>query len=277
MSNQRTISGAFELESVTLHSGIVARMVFHPAPPNSGIVFRRTDVTPFEVIEATVANVSNTDRCTQLTNQNGYSVSMVEHVMSALRGMGVDNAVIDVSGEEIPILDGSAVTIAAKIAEAGLSEQQAEKKYFRLKKTVRVEEGKSFLEASPYDGISFAIGFKNEHNLPFLTDQTAFFIVGVHDYPHDIAPARTFGYEKEIHFLKSKGLIKGASLENAVLIGERGIVSDLRFQDEFARHKLLDAIGDLALIPPILAKIEGDRTSHRLNTRLAREVLNCLH
>lgn len=277
MKNQLTIVGSIKLESTTLHSGITACMAIHPAPPNNGIVFRRTDVTPFEMIAATVENVSNTERCTQLMNHKGYSISMVEHVLSALRGMGIDNAIIDVNGEEIPVLDGSSFTIAAKIAEIGLSEQQVEKRDLRLKKVVRVEVGRSFLEASPSDETSYAIGFKNEHNLPFLTDQTAFFNVGVHDYLSDIAPARTFGYEIEVDHLKSKGLIKGASLENAVLIGESGIISHLRFQDEFARHKLLDIIGDLALVPPFLAKIEGDRTSHRLNTLLAREILNNLY
>ncbi|OAB76408.1 hypothetical protein PNBC_03065 [Paenibacillus crassostreae] len=260
-----------------MHRGISTCMTFHPAPPNSGIVFRRTDVTPFEVIKATVGNVSNTERCTQLKNHNNYSVSMVEHVMSALRGMDVDNVIVDINGEEIPVLDGSAVVIASKISKVGLLEQQVEKRYFRLKKTIRVEVGLSFIEASPFDGISYSIGFKNDHNLSFLTHQSAIFNVGTHDFLINIAAARTFGYEKEIDYLKSKGLIKGASLENALLIGRGKIIPNLRYPDEFARHKLLDVMGDLALLPPFLAKIDGERTSHHLNNLLAQEILNNIY
>ncbi|MGM1049133.1 MAG: UDP-3-O-acyl-N-acetylglucosamine deacetylase [Bacillota bacterium] len=274
---QQTIGSSFKLEGITIHSGIVTCMTLHPSRPNSGIVFRRTDVEPFEIIEAKVKNVSNTERCTQLTNHNGYSVSMVEHVMSALRGMAVDNAIIDINGEEIPVLDGSSLDIATKISEVGLSRQNVEKKYLRLKKNVRVEIGKSFLEAFPCSAMSYTIGFKNVHNLPFLSDQIAYFDFELNDYLSDIALARTFGYEKDINYLRSKELIKGASLGNAVLIGESGIMSNLRFQDEFARHKLLDVIGDLALIPPFLAKIKGERTSHHLNILLARKVLKHLY
>ncbi|MCM3785128.1 UDP-3-O-acyl-N-acetylglucosamine deacetylase [Neobacillus mesonae] len=277
MATQKTLNSSFKLEGITLHSGMTTSMIFHPAPPDSGIVFRRTDITPYETIKAAVNNVSNTDRCTQLSKHHSCSISMVEHVLSALRGMGVDNVIIEVNGKEIPVLDGSAVTIAERIKQVSLSDQKAEKRCFRLKKTIRVEQGKSYLQAVPCDEITYSIVFKNDHNLHFLTDQTAFFNGDPQNYLYDIAPARTFGFEHEVEYLKTKGLIKGASTENAVLIGNSGIISNLRYQDEFARHKLLDVIGDLALIPPFWAKIEGQRTSHHLNTLFAKEILKQLY
>ncbi|SFS36854.1 UDP-3-O-acyl-N-acetylglucosamine deacetylase [Paenibacillus sp. 453mf] len=277
MVNQRTLAHAIELNSITLHSGISASMTLHPAPADSGIHFRRTDLTPAEIISAVPYNVSSTDRCTQLTNEYHYSISMVEHVLSALRGMGVDNAIIETDGEEIPVLDGSSAMISDRIAETGLVEQHALKTYMRLTKAVRVQLGHSYLEALPSEEISYEIRFMNDHELPFLTNQTAYFNPGIHDYRSEISPARTFGFEQEVNALKSKGLIQGASLDNAVLIGNNQILSNLRYPDEFARHKLLDVIGDLALAPPFLAQIKGVRTSHRLNTLLAREIMNSLH
>ncbi|GAB6929189.1 UDP-3-O-acyl-N-acetylglucosamine deacetylase [Paenibacillus sp. JCM 10914] len=272
MGNQRTLVSSFKLQGITLHSGTLTNMTVHAARPNKGIVFRRVDTEPAQFIKATVDNVSNTERCTQLMNEYGYTVSMVEHILSALRGMGVDNAIIDLDGAEIPVLDGSAALIAARIAEVGLLEQQAPLRYYHLTKVIRVQVGRSFLTASPYEEVSYMIGFRNDHHLPFLADQTAVFHVAQDHYASEVAAARTFGYETELDGLRAKGLIKGASTDNAVLIGKSGILSDLRYENEFARHKLLDVIGDLALVPPFLAKIEGERTSHYLNMLLAREI-----
>lgn len=277
MEYQRTLAQPIELNSITLHSGIPASMTLHPAPADSGIRFRRADLSPGEIICAVPYNVSSTDRCTQLANERHYSISMVEHVMSALRGMGVDNAIIEADGEEIPVLDGSSVMISDRIAETGLVEQHALKKYMRLTKAVRVQIGRSYLEAIPAEEIAYEIQFTNDHELPFLTNQTAYFNPAIHDYRSEISPARTFGYEQEVNLLRSKGLIQGASMDNAVLIGNDRIMSDLRYPDEFARHKLLDVMGDLALAPPVLAKVRGVRTSHRLNTLLAREIMNNLY
>lgn len=276
MANQQTIAKSFTLTGVGLHSNKWVDVVFHPAPPDSGILFRRVDVSPHEIIQAKAQNVVNTQRCTEIANANGCAVAMVEHVLSALRGIDVDNVIIDVSGEEIPILDGSALAIASHIREIGLAQQDITRKVFRLRRTVRVEDGNALLEAVPSDNLSYAIEFKNDHNLSFLCDHTAFFDVRDHDYLKEIAPARTFGYEKEVEFLRSIGLIKGASLDNAVLIGEEAVISNLRFPDEFARHKLLDVIGDLALVPPFVARIRGERTSHKLNNLFAREIINHL-
>ncbi|WDH83655.1 UDP-3-O-acyl-N-acetylglucosamine deacetylase [Paenibacillus urinalis] len=277
MEYQRTLATPIEMNSITLHSGIPASMTIHPAPADSGILFRRADLSPVENISAVPHNVSSTDRCTQLTNEQHYSISMVEHVMSALRGMGVDNAIIEADGEEIPVFDGSSVMISDRIAETGLVEQHALKKYRRLTQAIRVQIGRSYLEAIPSEEISYEIQFTNDHEFPFLTNQIAYFNPAIHDYRSEISPARTFGFEQEVNLLRSKGLIQGASMDNAVLIGNSQILSDLRYPDEFARHKLLDVMGDLALAPPVLAQVRGVRTSHRLNTLLAREIMNNLH
>lgn len=274
---QKTIAGSFMLEGISIHSGTWTRMTLHPSEPGSGITFRRTDVTPPQIIEAKVENVASTERCTELRNQEGYSVSMVEHVLSALRGLSVDNALIDVNGEEIPGLDGSSFPIALKLLEVGLLEQKAEKKYFRLREKVRVQAGTAFISVSPASMTTYTIGFKNDHGLSFLDDQTAYFNDNPNDYIESVSPARSFCYEKELVSLRSKGLIKGATENIGVIIGPNGPLSTLRFQDEFARHKLLDVIGDLALLPPFLARIEGERTSHQLNMRLARQILEHLY
>ncbi|WP_405155498.1 UDP-3-O-acyl-N-acetylglucosamine deacetylase [Paenibacillus sp. FSL K6-0108] len=273
---QKTIRNSFTLGGVAIHSGNWSEMTLHSAQPNTGIVFRRVDIDPYEVIEAKIDNVSNTERCTQLKNLNGYSVSMVEHTLSAVRGMGIDNVIIDVNGEELPIFDGSSTDIAAKISEVGYLQQEIKKTYLHLQQKIRVEHGNSFLEAQPSSMISYCVCFKNEHNIAYLSDQTSNFNFIENNYLTDIAPARTFCFEKEIMYLKSKGLIQGASLEHGIVIGEEKIYPNLRFHDELARHKLLDLIGDLALNPPFHANIIGSGTSHYLNTLFARELLNNL-
>lgn len=244
----------------------------HPAEPDTGIVFRRVDVKPFEIIEAHIDNVSNTERCTELKNKNGYTVSMVEHTLSALRGMGIDNVLVDVHGEELPIFDGSSFFIATKIAKVGVLDQNVQKRHLRLNRTIRVEHNNSFLEAHPSPMLHYSVCFKNDHNVPSISDQTSHFSFMNNHYLTYIAPARTFCYEKEIVYLKNKGLIQGGSLDNGIVIGEHEIYPNLRFPDEFSRHKLLDLIGDLALIPSFSAKIEGEGISHYLNTLFAKEI-----
>lgn len=273
---QKTIRNSFTLDGIAIHSGILSEITLHSAQPNTGIIFRRVDVDPYEIIEAKIDNVSNTERCTQLKNKHGYTVSMVEHTLSAVRGMGIDNVIIDVNGEELPIFDGSSINIAAKISEVGHLQQEVKKSYLHLQQKVRVEHGNSFLEAHPSSMISYYVCFKNEHEIAYLSDQTSNFNFIENDYLTDIAPARTFCFEEEVTYLRSKGLIQGASLEHGVVIGEKEIYPNLRFHDELSRHKLLDLIGDLALNPSFHARIIGSGTSHYLNTRFARELLNNL-
>ncbi|UPK45055.1 UDP-3-O-acyl-N-acetylglucosamine deacetylase [Paenibacillus pabuli] len=273
---QKTIRNSFTLDGIAVHSGNLSEITLHSAQSNTGIVFRRVDVDPYEIIEAKIGNVSNTERCTQLKNMHGYTVSMVEHTLSAVRGMGIDNVIIDVNGEELPIFDGSSTNIAAKISEVGHLQQEVKKTYLHLQQKIRVEHGNSFLEAHPSSTISYCVCFKNEHNIAYLADQTSNFNFIENNYLTDIAPARTFCFEKEIMYLQSKGLIQGASLEHGIVIGEERIYPNLRFHDELARHKLLDLIGDLALNPPFHANITGSGTSHYLNTLFAQELLNNL-
>lgn len=273
---QKTIRNSFTLDGIAIHSGNLSEITLHSAQPNTGIVFRRVDVHPYEIIEAKIDSVSNTERCTQLKNMDGYVVSMVEHTLSAVRGMGIDNVIIDVNGEELPIFDGSATDIAAKILEVGHVQQEVKKTYLHIQQKVRVEHGNSFLEAHPSSMISYSVCFKNEHKMAYLSDQTSNFSFIENDYITDIAPARTFCFEEEVMYLKSKGLIQGASLDHGIVIGKQKIYPNLRFQDELSRHKLLDLIGDLALIPSFHATIIGSGTSHYLNTLFARELLNNL-
>ncbi|WJH31112.1 UDP-3-O-acyl-N-acetylglucosamine deacetylase [Paenibacillus sp. CC-CFT742] len=273
---QKTIRNRLTLDGIAIHSGNLSEITLHSAQPNTGIVFRRVDVDPYEIIEATIGNVSNTERCTQLKNKNGYAVSMVEHTMSAVRGMGIDNVIIDVNGEELPIFDGSSIHIAAKISEVGHLQQEVKKTYLHLQQKVRVEHGDSFLEAYPSSMISYCVCFKNEHKIAYLSDQMSNFNFIENDYLTDIAPARTFCFEEEIMYLRSKGLIQGASLEHGIVIGNKEIYPNMRFHDELSRHKLLDLIGDLALNPPFYANIIGSGTSHYVNTLFARELLNNL-
>ncbi|WP_337034358.1 UDP-3-O-acyl-N-acetylglucosamine deacetylase [Paenibacillus illinoisensis] len=273
---QKTIRNRFTLDGIAIHSGNVSEITLHSAQPNTGIVFRRVDVDPYEIIEARIGNVSNTERCTQLKNKQGYTVSMVEHTMSAVRGMGIDNVIIDVNGEELPIFDGSSTHIAAKISEVGHLQQEVKKTYLHLQQKVRVEHGDSFLEAYPSSMISYCVCFKNEHKIAYLSDQMSNFNFIENDYLTDVAPARTFCFEEEIMYLRSKGLIQGASLEHGIVVGNKEIYPNMRFHDELSRHKLLDLIGDLALNPPFHANIIGSGTSHYLNTLFARELLNNL-
>jgi UDP-3-O-acyl N-acetylglucosamine deacetylase len=273
---QKTIRNSFTLDGIAVHSGNLSAITLHSAQPNTGIVFRRVDVDPYEIIEARIGNVSNTERCTQLKNMHGYTVSMVEHTLSAIRGMGIDNVIIDVNGEELPIFDGSSTNIATKISEVGHLQQEAPIKYLHLQQKIRVEHGNSFLEAHPSSMISYCVCFKNEHKIAYLSDQTINFNFIDNNYLTEIAPARTFCFEEEIMYLKSKGLIQGASLDHGIVIGEKKIYPNLRFHDELSRHKLLDLIGDLALNPPFHAKIIGSGTSHYLNTLFAQELLNNL-
>jgi UDP-3-O-acyl N-acetylglucosamine deacetylase len=220
---QKTILSSFTLDGIAIHSGNLSEITLHSAQPNTGIVFRRIDVDPYEIIEAKIDNVSNTERCTQLKNMHGYTVSMVEHTLSAVQGMGIDNVIIDVNGEELPIFDGSSIEIATKISEVGHLQQEDKKKHLHLQKKVRVEHGNSFLEAHPSYMISYYVCFKNEHEIAYLSDQTSNFNFIENDYLTDIAPARTFCFEEEVMYLRSKGLIQGASLERGIVIGEKEV------------------------------------------------------
>lgn len=255
------------LVGVGLHSGADASVCFHPAPAGAGLVFR--DRVSGQEIPALAANVRDTSRCTRV-GLDGLEVQTVEHALSALAGLGVDDAVIEITAGELPAADGSAAPFVALIQSAGLRTQSGG---FSCPLTpaqpVTVSEGGSTLVALPSDQFRAAVVLDYPRH-PYLGTLGAVFDAGNGDYAAEIAPARTFGFLSEIEALRANGLGRGASRDNAVVLGEDRYETPLRFANELARHKLLDLIGDLALVGrPLLAQIIAVRPSHALNTRLA--------
>ena len=269
MSNRPRVTLATSssvFSGVGLHSGADASVCLRPAPPGAGLVFR--DGASGQEIPALAANVSDTSRCTRLSF-GGVEVQTVEHVLSALAGLGVDDAVIETTGGELPAGDGSAAAFAALIREAGVREQpEGIVSPLLLTQPVTVSQGDATLIALPSDRFQATVVLDYPRHA-YLGTLAAVFDLG--DYGHDIAPARTFGFLSEIEALRAHGLGLGASRENAIVLGEDAYETPLRFPNELARHKLLDLIGDLALMGrPLLAHVFALKPSHTLNARLAR-------
>ncbi len=258
---QRTIAGSFTLKGIGLHSGQPAEMTVAPGSPDSGIVF----LVGKDRVSASLDSLKDTQRGTTL---NG--VAVVEHFLSAAAGLGCDNLAVTVRGPELPVTDGSALPFAQAILEAGLVEQAADRHYLELPAPIKLESGPASLEARP------AHGFKVEFMVKFegFGEQTLIFDPARQSYLKEIAPARTFGYLEEAAELKKKGLALGASAENALILGKNGYVNEPRFADELVRHKILDLIGDLALLGrPLRAAIKANCSGHKLNTDLVRRIL----
>lgn len=268
---QTTISGSVSLTGPALHSGGVTTVTLHPAGPNTGILWRRTDIPGSPVIEARPDNVVNTQRCTVL-GSNGTVVRTVEHIMAALRGLSIDNCIIDVDGEEPPAADGSAATYVRLLQQVGTSVSTIRRKKVFLDAPVSVQDGRSSVIALPHDRLTITCVFTNDHNHPALQDQFAEYDLEPDVFVREIAPARTIGFIKEVEQLRKAGLALGGNLDIAVVVGEESILTPLRFPDEFVRHKILDLVGDLALLGHLNAHVVAIRPSHRLNTRLAREI-----
>ncbi len=264
---RQTLAGSSAvLSGVGLHSGAGASVRLLPAPSGTGLVFRRAG--DGQEIPALASNVSDTSRCTRLSF-NGFTVQTVEHVLSALAGLGVDDAVIEIDGSEVPAMDGSAAPFAAAILDAGLREQSASVPPITLTQPVFVSERGSTIVALPLETLSLTVVLDYPRQA-YLGAQAAVFGDAA-DYAGQIAPARTYGFLSEIEALRAAGLGLGASAENAVVLGETQYETPLRFPNELARHKLLDLIGDLALAGrPVCAEIIAVRPSHTLNVRLAR-------
>jgi UDP-3-O-[3-hydroxymyristoyl] N-acetylglucosamine deacetylase len=279
MLKQRTIKELVRTIGVGLHSGTRVELTLRPAPPDTGIVFRRVDLTPIVEFPASAMAVGDTRMASVLIHE-GARVSTVEHLMSAAAGMGIDNMVVDVSAEEIPIMDGSASSFVFLMQQAGVEEQPAAKKFIRVLKPVEVRDGKGSAEKwarlSPHTG--FKLDFFIEFNHPAVdgTTQRATVDFGKVSYVHDVARARTFGFMQDVEMLRGIGLARGGSLENAIVMDEYRILNSdgLRYDDEFVRHKILDAIGDLYLIGhPLLASYEAHKSGHALNNLLLRALL----
>jgi UDP-3-O-[3-hydroxymyristoyl] N-acetylglucosamine deacetylase len=279
MLRQRTIKQLVRTTGVGLHSGTKVELTLRPAAADTGIVFRRVDLDPVVEFRSNADIVGDTRMASVLT-KDGARVSTVEHLMSACAGLGIDNLYVDVTAEEIPIMDGSASSFVFLLQQAGMEEQGAAKKFIRVLKPVEVRQGSGATEKwarlTPYDG--FKLDFFIEFNHPAVdgTTQRAIVDFGKVSYVHDVARARTFGFMQDVESLRGMGLARGGSLENAIVMDEYRILNadGLRYEDEFVRHKILDAIGDLYLVgAPLLAGYEAHKSGHGLNNLLLRELL----
>jgi UDP-3-O-[3-hydroxymyristoyl] N-acetylglucosamine deacetylase len=279
MLKQRTVKQLVKTTGVGLHSGTKVELTLRPAPVDTGIVFRRVDLTPVVDFQASAMAVGDT-RMASTLESGGAKVSTVEHLMSACAGLGIDNLFVDITAEEIPIMDGSASSFVFLLQQAGLMEQSAAKKFSRILKPVEVREGQGDKEKwarlEPYDG--FKLKFFIEFNHPAVdgTGQTAEVDFGAESYVKEISRARTFGFMQDVETLRGIGLARGGSLENAIVMDEYRILNadGLRYENEFVRHKILDAIGDLYLVGhPLLAAYNAYKSGHSLNNLLLRALL----
>jgi UDP-3-O-[3-hydroxymyristoyl] N-acetylglucosamine deacetylase len=279
MLKQRTIKQLVRTTGVGLHSGTKVELTLRPAAVDTGIVFRRVDLDPVVEFPASADVVGDT-RMASVLIKDKARVSTVEHLMSACAGLGIDNLYVDVSAEEIPIMDGSASSFVFLLQQAGLQEQGSAKKFIRVLKAVEVRQGsgdsEKWARLAPHDG--FKLDFFIEFNHPAVdgTMQRASVDFGSVSYVHDVARARTFGFMQDVESLRGMGLARGGSLENAIVMDEYRILNadGLRYDDEFVRHKILDAIGDLYLVGyPLLASYEAHKSGHALNNQLLLALL----
>ena len=274
MLHQRTIAKTIETSGVGLHSGKKVEMTLRPASENSGIRFRRMDTDSLKEVHAIAENVTDTNLGTTIS-QNGTSVMTIEHLLSAFAGLGFDNVYIDLHGPEIPIMDGSAASFILLIESAGIEEQSAAKKFLRIKKNIRVEEDGKFAEFRPFDGYRLTFDIEFEH--PMIQNELTHFTFdfSTMNFLEHISRARTFGFLKDIESLRSNNLALGGSLDNAIVLDDYTIINKdgLRFEDEFVRHKILDAVGDLYLMGHILVgEYYGYKSGHDLNNKLIRKL-----
>lgn len=275
MLKQRTLKSIVRTTGVGLHSGAKVTLVLRPAAPDTGIVFRRVDLDPPVEMKADPHGVGDT-RMASCLEKDGAKLSTVEHLMSALAGLGIDNLYIDVDAAEIPIMDGSAGPFVFLLQSAGIEEQSAGKKFIRVKKPVEIREGDKWARLEPYEG--FRLSFSIVFNHPAVDQSGTRVEMDFADdsYTRDIARARTFGFTQDVEALRAQGLALGGSLDNAIVMDEYRVLNaeGLRQPDEFVRHKVLDAIGDLYLAGhPLLGAFSGHKSGHAMNNRLLRALL----
>jgi UDP-3-O-[3-hydroxymyristoyl] N-acetylglucosamine deacetylase/3-hydroxyacyl-[acyl-carrier-protein] dehydratase len=270
--SRKTLARPATVEGIGLHLGIRCKLTFQPARARQGIVFRRTDCPGLPRIRAHVSEVSGSDRNTQL-GKGDHAVHTVEHVLAAVTGMGIDDITIDMDGPEPPILDGSAAPFLTALLEAGVASLAGEPEFLHLSEPVRIIDGASVYEAYPHDGLELDVTIEFPH--PLIGKQSRRFTVTQDSFASELSRARTFGFVHEVDALRAKGLIKGASLDNAVVLDDSDILSGaLRWSDEFVRHKAMDCIGDLALAGArVQARIVAVKPSHRGTVTLVREMV----
>lgn len=275
MLKQRTLKTVIHASGVGLHGGVKVNLTLRPAAPDTGIVFRRVDLPEPVDIPAQAMLIGDTRMCSCL-EKDGVKVGTIEHLMSALCGLGIDNAWIDLDAPEVPILDGSAAPFAFLIQSAGIEEQNAAKKFIRVTRPIEVRDGDKWARFSPYEGyrLSFSIDFK--HPAIDKSAQEATIDFAEQSYVREVSRARTFGFMQEVEYLREHGLALGGGLENAIVLDEYRVLNldGLRYSDEFVKHKILDAVGDLYLLGhPLLADYASYKGGHALNNQLARALL----
>ena len=275
MAQQRTLQNMIRATGVGLHSGEKVYLTLRPAPVDTGIVFRRVDLDPVVEIPARADYVTETMLCTGLSHDGGKAMT-VEHLMSALAGLGVDNVYIELSAPEVPIMDGSSGPFVFLLQSAGVVEQNAPKRFIRILKPVEVREGDKVARFEPYAG--FRLGFTVEFSHPAIPASQSRAVVefSTENYIREVSRARTFGFMRDLEFMRERNLGLGGSMDNAIVLDEFRVLNDdgLRYTDEFVRHKILDAVGDLYLAgKPILGAYEGFKSGHALNNKLVRALL----
>jgi UDP-3-O-[3-hydroxymyristoyl] N-acetylglucosamine deacetylase len=275
MLKQRTLKAIESATGVGLHSGSKVALTLRPAPPNTGIVFCRVDLTPPVELKADPYAVGDT-RMASCLEKDGVKLGTVEHLMSALAGLGIDNLYVDVDAEEIPILDGSAAPFVYLLQSAGIVEQNAPKRFLRVRKIVEIQDGDKWARLSPYEG--FRLDFSIHFNHPAVDRSGTRVVVDFADqsYTRDIARARTFGFTQDLEAMHAQGLGLGGNLDTAIVMDEYRVLNadGLRLSGEFVRHKVLDAIGDLYLAgAPLLAEFAAHKSGHAMNNRLLRALL----
>jgi UDP-3-O-[3-hydroxymyristoyl] N-acetylglucosamine deacetylase len=272
---QRTLKESIRATGVGLHSGEKVYMTLRPAPPNNGLVFRRVDLEPPADLPADALSVGDTMLGTTL-EKDGARVATVEHLLSAFAGLGVDNAFIDLSAAEVPIMDGSAAPFVFLLQSAGLEEQNAPKRFVRVLKPVKVEDGDKWARFDPYRGFKVSLEIDFDHPVFHRHMQKISLQFSTTAFLKEISRARTFGFMQDIEYLRSRDLTLGGSLDNAIVMDDYRVLNEdgLRFRDEFVRHKVLDAIGDLYLLgASLIGEFTGYKSGHGLNNALLRALL----
>ena len=275
MIRQRTLKNVIRATGVGLHTGRKVFLTLRPAPPDTGIIFRREDLSPAIEIAARAENVGDTSLSTSLVSGEAR-ISTVEHLLSAFAGLGIDNAYVDLSASEVPIMDGSAGPFVFLIQSAGVEEQNRSKRFIRVKREVSVEDGDKWARFEPFDG--FKVSFAIEFDHPYFVQRSrhAEIDFSTTSFVKEVSRARTFGFMKDVELLRSQNLALGGSLDNAVVVDDYRVLNEdgLRYEDEFVKHKILDAIGDLYLLGhSLIGAFRGHKSGHELNNRLLRKIL----
>jgi UDP-3-O-[3-hydroxymyristoyl] N-acetylglucosamine deacetylase len=275
MIKQRTLKNIIRATGVGLHTGKKVYLSLRPAPVNTGIIFRRIDLDPVVEIKACPENVGDTQLNTTLV-KDGTRISTIEHLLSALAGFGIDNAYIDVSADEVPIMDGSAGPFVFLIQSAGIEEQNDLKQFIRIREPLLMEQGDKWAKFEPFDG--FKVGFQIDFSHPAFNENNSFAEIdfSTTSFVKEVSRARTFGFMRDVELLRQNNLILGGSLDNAIVVDEYRVLNEdgLRYEDECVKHKILDAIGDLYLLGhSLIGSFQGFKSGHELNNKLLKKLL----